>query len=270
MLCFGRRNRSDDKRQFLSKEKLDKISKRRCKKMGVISSITPPYSSMVSKIRTVYNQGRTNSCTANAICQAFNILNTTDTSFNPSRLYIYARERYLESGMRVNSPMTDTGANECDGLYWATTIGICSDKLWPFNQSKVDVQPPQSYDRDACRHRIFDVFEVPRDIRSIRTILHSGYPILAAIAVYDSFMSEEVANTGIVPMPEGEFIGGHEVVVVGYDDVNERVIVVNSWGKEWGCKPEGAQTRGYFYLPYQYILGSSCYALFSFDKIINV
>ncbi len=50
----------------------------------------------------------------------------------------------------------------------------------------------------------------------------------------------------IVPTREEisrEPVGRHAVVAVGYDDAKERIIVLNSWGRDWGDK-------GYFYMPY--------------------
>jgi len=42
-------------------------------------------------------------------------------------------------------------------------------------------------------------------------------------------------------------LGGHAVIVMGYDDDTECFIVKNSWGTKWGDK-------GYFYMPYDYLL----------------
>jgi C1A family cysteine protease len=81
--------------------------------------------------------------------------------------------------------------------------------------------------------------------------LASGFPFVFGFTVYTSFESEEVAHTGIVPMPsEGEqALGGHAVVAVGYNDASKRFIVRNSWGVQWGQK-------GYFEIPYEYLINS--------------
>lgn len=46
-----------------------------------------------------------------------------------------------------------------------------------------------------------------------------------------------------MPKDNDESMGGHAVVVVGYDDEKEWFIIRNSWGVEVG-------DNGYFYLPY--------------------
>ena len=68
--------------------------------------------------------------------------------------------------------------------------------------------------------------------------------------VYESFESDQVAKTGVVPFPNlqtEQVLGGHAVLAVGYDDGQQRFIVRNSWGPNWGMK-------GYFTLPYPYLL----------------
>ncbi len=81
--------------------------------------------------------------------------------------------------------------------------------------------------------------------------LASGYPFVFGFSVYESFESDDVTKTGIVPMPgpasKDGFLGGHAVLAVGYDDSQSRFIVRNSWGDKWGNK-------GYFTMPYAYLL----------------
>jgi C1A family cysteine protease len=67
--------------------------------------------------------------------------------------------------------------------------------------------------------------------------------------VFSSFESQDVANTGIMPMPnlKTEVVkGGHAIMAAGYDDSKEAVLIRNSWGEDWG-------ENGYFWMPYDYI-----------------
>lgn len=61
---------------------------------------------------------------------------------------------------------------------------------------------------------------------------------------YESFESDEVAKTIIVPTPDKseQLLGDRAVVLCGYDDATKRFLVRNSWGE-----------AGYFTLPYEYV-----------------
>jgi len=82
--------------------------------------------------------------------------------------------------------------------------------------------------------------------------LASSYPFIFGFTVYDSFESQPVAQTGVVPMPGSteRVLGGHCVVAVGYDDSQQRFIVRNSWGTSWGI-------QGYCTMPYAYLTDSN-------------
>jgi len=246
--------------------------------------VLPAAYSLADKIVTVYDQGTVGSCTANAFCQSFNILNTVDPKFAPSRLYCYAHERMSE-GQRYR--LSDTGAYESDALTWARTVGVLPESLWPYVESKVNVIPPASLDKSAMSHRIKDVVQITGTgsdlLLKLKTaIAINKLPVMTAIAVYSSFMSDAVAATGVVPMPNpihfndendrvDPFEGGHEVCLVGYNDANQTFVFANSWGPEWGMKAMNATTRGYFSLPAAYLTNPElAMSFYTFDSIIVV
>jgi C1A family cysteine protease len=63
--------------------------------------------------------------------------------------------------------------------------------------------------------------------------------------VPESFEGPEIASTGVMrpPSPTERILGGHAVLAVGYDDIDESLLVRNSWGDDWGMS-------GYFTFPY--------------------
>jgi hypothetical protein len=76
-------------------------------------------------------------------------------------------------------------------------------------------------------------------VNSIQTALFNKKFVIFGFLVYDSFMSQEVANNGLVPVPDtaNETIqGGHCMHLVGWCNINNvlHFIARNSWGTSWG------------------------------------
>jgi C1A family cysteine protease len=206
-----------------------------------------PYCSQVE------DQGQLGSCTGNALVGAMELLenkyklnesNETFTDF--SRLFVYYNERSFEG--TVNQ---DAGALISDGIKSLYTYGICTETTWPYQAYRFANKPSDDAYTEAATRKISAYARVNRDngIEGIKQVLASGYPIVFGFMVYDAFESEEVAQTGILNMPttSEKCQGGHAVLMVGYDDATQRVIVRNSWGNRWG-------QGGYFTMPYEYII----------------
>ena len=210
-------------------------------------TIMEPLPAMIDlrpKMPPVYDQGSLGSCTSNALVAAFEY---DVPNFMGSRLFVYYNERKLE----CNIP-DDEGAQLSDGVKSLEKYGVCPETEWPYIIPKFAMCPPQSCYISALKHLVTIAHNISNDIYHMKSALSSGYPFVVGIVVYQSFESESVATTGIVPMPQGTdlCLGGHAVLVCGYDDTKQHWIVRNSWGDTWGDK-------GYFYLPYQYLVDSS-------------
>ncbi|HLH21882.1 MAG TPA: C1 family peptidase [Chloroflexota bacterium] len=198
----------------------------------------------------VYDQGQLGSCTGNAIAGAIEFDQMRQhlgapCPFTPSRLFIYYNERVMEH--TVNS---DAGAQIRDGIKSVAKQGDCPESEWPYNIPNFAERPPGQCYADALKYRAVQYASVPRLLNQMKGCLASGLPFVFGFTVYDSFMSDAVAQTGEVPMPNlstEQVQGGHAVGAVGYDDTQQRFIVRNSWGTGWGM-------QGYFTMPYAYLL----------------
>ena len=199
-------------------------------------------------IPAVLDQGSLGSCTANAASNALRFLLRKEKikDWQPSRLYIYWFSRFLEG-----TTNEDSGAYIRDVMTAIHTYGACDETLLPYNVNKYKLKPSNSAVRAATPHtRDFKYLSVDPTLLSIKQCLNAGFPIVFGIEVYESFESDYVARTGIVPMPNistEQFLGGHAITMYGYDDSKKSFIVMNSWGVKWGDK-------GYFYLPYDYLV----------------
>ncbi|HTY62531.1 MAG TPA: C1 family peptidase [Acidobacteriota bacterium] len=190
------------------------------------------------------NQGRLGSCTANALVGMLEYLEVVHgiPFVDLSRLFVYYNERVIE-----HSVNEDSGAMLRDGIKTLVKQGVCLEKNWPYKIAKFADKPPAPCYREALNYQALSYQRI-LTVNEMRACLAEGFPFVFGFAVYESFESEEVARTGIVPMPTSteRQLGGHAVLAVGYCDANQRFIVRNSWGKDWGL-------QGYFMMPYAYL-----------------
>lgn len=193
----------------------------------------------------IEDQGNLGSCTANALAGAIEFLEKKDGIKNfadASRLFIYYNERVIE-----HSVGQDSGAMIRDGIKTLAKRGVCSEAKWPYVISKFKNKPSAACFAEASKRRIkqYARLEV---VDEMRTCLADGFPFVFGFSVYASFESRQVAKSGVLNMPAKteKLVGGHAVMAVGYDDKQERFIVRNSWGTNWGM-------QGYFTMPYAYL-----------------
>jgi len=207
--------------------------------------------------KTVYDQGRLGSCTANAVSGAieFDQIKQAQKQATPSRLFIYYNERSMEHNI-----LTDSGAQIRDGIKSVAKLGACPESLWPYDDTppaeegmpcstcKFAQKPPASCYTEAKKHQILSYQRIPQSLASMKGCLASGYPFVFGFTVYENFPFD--TKTGDIPMPTGGVLGGHAVLAVGYDDTTHQFVFRNSWGKSWG-------KGGYAFMPYAYLLDSN-------------
>ena len=190
-----------------------------------------------SKLNPVYDQGQLGSCTSQAICGHIYYNKKIETS----RLFVYYNERLLEG--TINQ---DAGATLRSGIKSLTIWGAPKEPIWPYNISAYRTRPPQNAYISGRQfllrsyHRIITLDDMVK-------CLAEGYPFIAGLAIFSSFETQQTATTGIIPLPStgDSLLGGHAVLVVGYD-LNARTFICrNSWGAYWG-------QAGYFTIPFLY------------------
>jgi len=190
----------------------------------------------------VYDQGNIGSCTTQALCAAYDFIDPEN--FLGSRLFLYYNERVLG-----NDIATDAGASMIDGITSIQTHGLCPESEWPYDVTKFAEKPPDSCYVSALKKKALRVYNVPNTLNAMQATLAAGLPFVAGIRIFSSFESTKTAKTGIVSMPKrrDNILGGHAVLVCGYNNATKQWIIRNSWGPNWG-------DNGYFYLPYKYLL----------------
>jgi len=81
------------------------------------------------------------------------------------------------------------------------------------------------------------------NLEELKVAVVSTGPLCIGVPVYKNWFKDYVINA---PGPEENELGGHAILVTGYDDNKQLVEFKNSWGSSWG-------EQGYGYLTYRYI-----------------
>jgi C1A family cysteine protease len=165
--------------------------------------------------------------------------------------------------MEGTPPSVDSGAQIRDGIKSVASLGACKETSWTYSDTNNNGDPcskcgyalkpvPASY-KEALQHKVKAYERLDNtNLSTLKGCLAAGYSFVFGFTVYESFESQKVASTGMVPMPASaeQVVGGHAVECVGYDDSKQLFIVRNSWGPGWGLK-------GYCMMPYTYLTSSN-------------
>lgn len=240
---FGWRKQKEDSRDL----KFEKLSL-----LKNIQTVTLPISANNRFwCSEVEDQGNLGSCTANAWAGLlqYNECKNGNGGKNYkdlSRLFIYYNERSIE-----NTINQDSGAELRSGAKALSTYGTCPEKEWPYIISKFQQTPPTQSYTDSLQYRIVNYYAL-NTLNDMKSCLSSGRCFVFGFNVYDYFQSDQMANTGVLNMPQSteKSLGGHACLAIGYDDTQKRFLIKNSWGKNWGLK---GNLTGYFTMPYDYM-----------------
>ena len=210
----------------------------------------------------VEDQGDLGSCTANAgvaLVEYFE-RRSFGKHIDASRLFLYKTTRNLlhQTG--------DSGAFLRTTMGALVLFGVSPEEYWPYDIENYDNEPPAFCYSFATNYQSIKYFrfDPPRIskkalLERIKNYLASGIPSMFGFTVYDSISQAE--KDGKIPYPgSGEqVLGGHAMVVTGYDDkmkikntgekglqTTGAFLIRNSWGPKWG-------DEGYGWLPYDYV-----------------
>lgn len=158
-----------------------------------------------------------------------------------------------------------SGAGTCSGGYVTRASDFVRDVGLPLETCFKYTASNNSCD-NACTNWRSDTEQISAwnrvsvtttRVDAMKNALYAYGPIIANMRVYGDFYSYK---TGVYSYTSGYYVGGHSVLVVGYDDLNQAFIVKNSWGAGWG-------EAGFFRIAYSETTGTSNfgYALLAYD-----
>ena len=195
----------------------------------------------------ILDQGNLGSCVSNASYALFYIRSIGKISL--SRLQLYMTSRAIDG----SSLTEDTGSTIRGCMKAVSKYGLTNEKIWSYDILNFDKLAPSDAFTNLYKLTNFIYTFIKQDLKSIKEVLASGKPILIGITIYSSFESNNAINYGIIPMPnttKEELLGGHAILLIGYDDKTKVFKFQNSWSTLWGDK-------GYGYIPYDYILNNN-------------
>jgi C1A family cysteine protease/photosystem II stability/assembly factor-like uncharacterized protein len=128
-------------------------------------------------------------------------------------------------------------AGDCGGGFYGQALnyiknhGISPESCYPYTYSNGNCG-------DKCQDPAFlekittfdQLWGWPAELNNVKGALQSG-PIVVSFSVYADLYDY---TDGIYTHSYGAYVGGHAVLVVGYDDAEQCFKFKNSWGTSWG------------------------------------
>jgi Papain family cysteine protease len=184
------------------------------------------------------NQGTQNSCAAWAVGYALKTyqegvergwpINQLDHEFSPSFLY----------NSLVRDPSCQAGLTFLQVLNYLHSSGVATLQDFPYDPQSCAGQPDPSVKSSAQTFAIDSWRRVNiQDDTEVKSQIVSGIPVLAGLKINKDFRDNFRGQIGkgiFSSFDPPSSIGGHAVVIIGYDDAKQGYKIINSLGSDWG------------------------------------
>lgn len=165
---------------------------------------------------------------------------------DPSKLFLYYNVRKLEGSIEE-----DSGAYIRDVFKTLNKEGVCKETSWPYITSKFKNVPDSFCYTEALDTIATKYHSVNNSVLELKNAIAAGRPVVFGFNVYASFMYGNWQKIMPVPKSTEQCLGGHAVLIIGYDDSIKCFKIRNSWGKDW-------KDNGNFWMPYSFITSNEC------------
>ena len=148
--------------------------------------------------------------------------------------YLYARTRQSEGTFPQ-----DSGCTIADEFTTLIQRGVPNEVFAPYTADP-SFNPDAEADAIAASFKLAGPVQLATDADTLKAALASA-PVVIGFSVPASMEGEDVAATGMLatPGPSEANLGGHAVVLVGWDESDYPWIIRNSWGTSWGGPMQG-------------------------------
>ena len=207
----------------------------------------PTKFSLKDRVKQVYDQSSINSCSANACA---NFLTISNLQNDISRLYLYFCSRYIDNEKMV--PVKDHGSTLKSVFLAMRCYHYIDETEYPYLIEKVNDIPSGEIFTKAIAVNKSPIVGYKQIIPSRYSIKYCLYklhlPVLFGMQVFSNFFNlTKEYDVLSLPSNSDDMLGGHAVVIVGFDDSTETFEILNSHGSKFA-------NDGYFKMPYSYAL----------------
>jgi C1A family cysteine protease len=188
----------------------------------------------------ILDQKSLGSCTANAVAQGLRAAMVRlgfNNSLLASRLFLY----YFARAM-IGTTQSDSGANIRNLFDVIRKLGFCPETAWPYSDDAITykILPGAGATRlafdqlgDLGYFRIDSTGE--QRVADVRAALVVDYTVVFGTQVSNKFAEYTVGSAPLASPGAGETIlGGHALLVGGYDLPEDFFWICNSWSKDYG------------------------------------
>jgi len=143
----------------------------------------------------------------------------------------------------------DGGSLFVDALNILSSQGVATQDVCPYNEFDCFAKPTAEQKNAAKNYKISYWRRINHyDPKEVKAQLNAAYPVMIGATIDAGFRDngKNVQSTYIWRQKQGPVLGGHAMVIVGYDDEKGAFKVMNSWGVQWG-------NDGFFWLSYSFV-----------------
>lgn len=119
-----------------------------------------------------------------------------------------------------------------------------AENVWPYVVGDYAALPPP--DIETEKHYKISRLEPVKNVQDLKTALEKYGPDIGVITLYNSIRRDDVAKSGMIPMPDPNetVFGADAVCFVGFNDSTQLFKYQSHWRVEWG-------EHGYGYISYR-------------------